>query len=105
MAMQEVEYEFPDPEKKEKGSIEIDIEAPADEGTDIEVEGAVGRETIEKPKKQKEPEEGTIQAGDLEIEVEDDTPVKDRGRKKSDPPEEVTDEELENYSEKVKKRI
>jgi hypothetical protein len=106
MAMQEVEYEFPDPEKKEKGSIEVDIEASEDESTDIEVEGAVGRETIGKPKKKEEPEEeSTIQAGDVEIEVEDDTPKADRNRKKSDPPEEVTDEELENYSEKVKKRI
>ena len=103
MAMQEVEYEFPDPEKKEKGSIEIDIDAPEDESTDIEVEGAVGRETIGKPKKQEDSDK--IKAGEVEIEVEDDTPVADRGRKPSDPPEEVTDEELENYSEKVKKRI
>ena len=35
----------------------------------------------------------------------DDTPKADRGRKASDPPEEVTDEELEEYSDKVQKRI
>ncbi len=45
----------------------------------------------------------TIKAGDVEIEVEDDTPPEDRGRKPSWPPKEVTDEELENYSEKGEK--
>ena len=42
---------------------------------------------------------------DVEIEVVDDTPEKDRNRKASDPPEEVTDDELQDYSEKVRKRI
>lgn len=43
---------------------------------------------------------------DTEIEVIDDTPPKDRNRKPLDSaPEEVTDEELENYSEKVRTRI
>ena len=41
----------------------------------------------------------------VEIEVVDDTPPEDRGRKASEPPEDVTDDELENYSEKVRKRI
>jgi hypothetical protein len=42
---------------------------------------------------------------DVDVEVVDDTPPADRGRKPSDPPEEVTDEELEEYSDKVRKRI
>ena len=41
----------------------------------------------------------------LEIEVVDDTPKADRGRKTSEPPSDVTDEELEEYSDKVKNRI
>jgi len=42
----------------------------------------------------------------LEIEIEDDTPVPDRGRKPmKEPVEEVTDEELASYDEKVQKRI
>lgn len=42
----------------------------------------------------------------LEIEVVDDTPEEDKGRKPmKEPPAEVTDEELEQYSEGVKKRI
>lgn len=40
-----------------------------------------------------------------EIEVVDDTPEPDRGRKPADPPEEVSDEELATYDEKVQKRI
>lgn len=41
----------------------------------------------------------------LAIEVEDDTPEEDRGRKPADPPEDVTDDELSAYDEKVQKRI
>ena len=41
-----------------------------------------------------------------EIEVVDDTPEQDRGRKPmTDPPKELTDEELNKYDESVKKRI
>lgn len=40
-----------------------------------------------------------------EIEVVDDTPEPDRGRKPGDPPAEVTDEELEGYSKSVRARI
>ena len=100
--MQQVEYEFPDPEK-EKNLQEVDIPEQEPETPDVEIEGAVGRETIEKPSKQKEKQ--TIEAGDVEIEVENDVPPEDRGRKPSEPPEEVTNEELENYSDKVKNRI
>jgi len=43
---------------------------------------------------------------DVEIEVVDDTPEKDRGRKPLEvAPADVTDAELESYSEKVRKRI
>ena len=99
MPMQQVEYEFPDPDKDEKlQEVEIKEEEVID--TNIEVEGAVGRETIGKPDKKEAAEKSEI-----EIEVEDDTPPADRGRTPSEPPEEVTNEELENYSEKVKKRI
>ena len=44
--------------------------------------------------------------GDSEIEVVDDTPEEDRGRPPmKEPPQEVTDEELAQYSDGVKKRI
>ena len=41
----------------------------------------------------------------FEVEVEDDTPEQDRGRKKAPPPEDPSDEELSNYDEKVQQRI
>ena len=42
----------------------------------------------------------------FEVEIEDDTPVEDRGRKPAkEPVDEVTDEELSSYDEKVQKRI
>ena len=44
-------------------------------------------------------------ASDVEIEIEDDTPEQDRGRKAAPPPEDPTDEELNSYDEKVQLRI
>ena len=44
--------------------------------------------------------------GDVEVEVVDDTPIQDRGRKPLDREvEDPTDDEIENYSDKVKGRI
>jgi hypothetical protein len=96
MPRQNVEFEFPDPDKDES-SQEVEV-AVEEEDAPLEVEGAVGREDMKSAK-------DTIKAGEVEIEVEDDTPEADRGRTASPPPEEVTNEELENYSEKVKNRI
>lgn len=42
---------------------------------------------------------------EVEIEVVDDTPEEDRGRKPAPPPDEVSDDELTKYSEDVQKRI
>ena len=96
MPRENVEFEFPDPDKNEASQeVEVDL---VEEDAPLEVEGAVGRENMKSAK-------DTIKAGDIEIEVEDDTPPEDRGRKASEPPKEVTEDELENYSEKVKTRI
>jgi len=58
-------------------------------------------------KEAEKPEELQIEVeGEPEIEVVDDTPEDDRGRKPmKEAPAEVTDDELEQYSEGVKKRI
>lgn len=56
-------------------------------------------EVEEKPVTAAEPKD------EIEIEVVDDTPPQDRGKKPSEPPEEVTDDELGEYSDKVQKRI
>ena len=99
MPMQQVEYEFPDPDKPEKEGVDIVLEDMEEVEPELEIEGAVGREAVGKGKK------GVVEEDGVEIEVIDDTPAADRGRKASPPPEEVTDSELENYSDKVKKRI
>jgi len=94
MAMQKVEFEFPDPDKVSK---EIEVE-PAKDLTDI----------TEKPPKleRTEAKKESVLDTDLEIEIQDDTPPKDRNRKLSEPPTEVTDEELgEISSEKTRKRL
>lgn len=68
-------YEFPDEKKADK---------PAEEKIEFEIEGE----------------------GAPEVEVVDDTPEQDRGRKPmAEAPSEVTDEELEKYSESVRNRI
>lgn len=53
---------------------------------------------------EKEAEE-KVSAKEVEIEIEDDTPPQDRGRKAAPPPEDPTDEELNSYDEKVQARI
>ena len=101
MPFQKVEFEFPDGEK-EKEDVIIDVEPSSAEEVDVG-----GRKAKAKAKEAEvvvESEVGNDDDG-LEIEVVDDTPKADRNRKPSDPPEDVTDEELEDYSEKVRKRI
>jgi hypothetical protein len=68
MPRQQVEFEFPDPDKEANTQeVEVDI---VEEDAPLEVEGAVGRENMKSRK-------DTIKAGDVEIEVEDDTPEAD----------------------------
>jgi len=94
MPMQQVEFDFPNPDKPSAVTVEVEQEV-ADEG--FEIEGAVGRETVAKKKK-------NLKVDDVEIEVVNDVPLGDRNRKQSTPLE-VTDDELDSYSNKVKKRI
>ena len=100
MAFQKVEFEFPEPEDNK-----IDIEESG--SVDIDISGKKTKEDFAEPA---EPEakverEKDTSDDDLEIEVVDDTPKADRNRKASEPPTDVTDEELEDYSDKVRKRI
>lgn len=98
MPFQKVEYSFPDEEQdtsievEDSGEVEIDLSGnkTADEYADTPAEPEVEAKS--------EPDE-------LDIEVVDDTPKADRNRKPSEPPTDVTDEELEGYSEKVRNRI
>lgn len=100
MPMQQVEYEFPNPDKEENLQ-EVEVQAPEEEPEKPEVEAAVGRETIEKPS-EKAAEEAA--SADIEIEIEDDTPPADRG-KTALPPQDLQEEELSEYSKKVQERM
>jgi len=91
MGFQKVEYSFPDEEKDSKKE---DIEIESSAAIEIDLSG-------------EEPAKKVIQEKDDEVDIEvvDDTPKADRNRKASKPPEDITDEELEDYSDKVRKRI
>lgn len=91
MAFQKVEFEFPD----EDDNLSIDVEPSSAKQLDAE---PPEKEQAKKPAKSDDED-------DVEIEVVDDTPIEDRDREPSEPPEEVTDSELESYSDKVRKRI
>ena len=102
MAFEKVEYKFPDPDDAAKQNIEIE------DSSAIEVDISGKNEERNEPKTNGAEDKGVKKVtpkDELEIEVVDDTPKADRNRKPSEPPEEVTDEELEDYSEKVRKRI
>ena len=96
MPFQKVEYEFPD-ETEESSDLEIESSS----ALEIDVSGKA------KPAKEAAAivEEEVEEDDSYEVEVVDDTPKADRNRKPAEPPEDITDEELEDYSEKVRKRI
>ena len=99
MAFQKVEFEFPDDEDDNKMAIE--------ESSAVEIDIS-GKKTADDFRADAAPKsEGEVDTDDddFEVEVVDDTPEDDRGRKASEPPTDVTDEELEDYSDKVRKRI
>ena len=95
MAFQKVEYEFPD-EKSKKPEIEVE----GSDAVEIDLSGKAAKEPDPEPARTDDTNDDK-----LEIEVVDDTPEADRNRKASEPPADITDEELEEYSDKVRNRI
>lgn len=95
MPFQKVEFEFPHDDDGNEKELKIEVEGSSAETIDV------------KGKKPKAPTPSEADSSDdgFEIEVVDDTPKADRNRKPSDPPEDVTEEELADYSEKVRRRI
>jgi hypothetical protein len=70
--------------------------------TEFEFPDEVGTKTPPEEKVNK----AAADDSEFDLEIVDDTPVQDRGRKPMDePPEEVTDDELKTYDEKVQKRL
>jgi|TARA_R110000772_G_scaffold5385_4_gene19311 hypothetical protein len=100
MAFQKIEFEFSDDDNEkleieDSGAVEIDIS------------GKKTKEDFASPVGKKDKPASVVDSDeeDYEVEVVDDTPKADRNRKPSEPPNDVTDEELEEYSDKVRKRI
>jgi len=81
---EKVEFSLPDPDAE--GNVEIEIEAT--DALPVNSKGVAADES-----------------DDADIEIVDDTPKSDRGRKASAPPDEITEDELAEYSDKVQKRI
>lgn len=102
MVMETVSFSFPDPDRdtskdvkmKEDGTAEIIVGGREDPFRNVSGDKNSVKVTVEKD-----------DDDDIDIEVVDDTPKKDRNRKASTPPDELTEEELGQYSEKVKKRL
>jgi len=98
MAFEKVEYQFPD--EAENKNIEVESSS----AVEIDISGKATKDEYNKTKAKTTGAEDN-NADSYDIEVIDDTPKADRGRKASEAPAEVTDEELEDYSDKVKNRI
>jgi LysM repeat protein len=96
MGFEKVEFQFP--HESEDGEIEIE------DTNAVEIDLS-GKKTEDEYRAEQEPEVEVEEEDALEIELVDDTPKADQGREASEPPEDVTEEELEGYSSKVKKRI
>lgn len=100
MAFQKVEFEFPDTDD-DKIDVEPSSAEKLDSSNSVEVE--VEEEKPVEPEKVKAP---IKEDDDVEVEVIDDTPKADRGRKPmKEPPADVTDDELAEYSERAQNRI
>ncbi len=93
MPFEQVKYEFPDENQDDASNDSEEFE--------VELEG----EEEEKQAKKQAKKAPEVDDDDVELEVVDDTPKADRNRKPSEPPADVTDEELSEYSEKVRNRI
>jgi hypothetical protein len=79
MALEKLEYKFPDEAESKK-----EEKAESEEEIVVEMEA---------------------DGDEVDVEVVDDTPPRDKNRKPSEPPPDLTDEELKDYSDKVRKRI
>ena len=92
MAFQKVEYSFPNEEE-----VSTDIEIENSDALEVDISGKTPDPGSKVEDKEAEQE--------YELEIIDDTPEADRDRRVSETPSDVTDEELEQYSSKVRNRI
>lgn len=96
MPIEKVEFTFPDEEDND--TLEIEKSSAR----------TMGDEDFDKSFETEEAlvdNDDSSESEDIDLEIVDDTPEEDRDRTPSDPPEDITEDELQNYSEKVRKRI
>jgi hypothetical protein len=98
MPFEKVEFSFPEVDDEEETN---DIEVEESSALPVNTPNKSQQEPKPEPEPELEPELGE----ELEVEIINDTPEVDRDRTASEPPEDVTNEELEDYSDKVRKRI
>jgi hypothetical protein len=98
MALQKVEFSFPDPDSLADGK---DVKETENGGVEIVLEKSNNdKSQAEPPKKQAKSD------SEVEIEIVDDRAEDDKNRREMrDKPMDITDQELESYSEKVRKRL
>ena len=63
------------------------------------------KDEFEFPDEKEAKKQAAAEDAKFEVEIEDDTPIEDRGRKAAPPPEDPTEDELSSYDEKVQARI
>ena len=63
------------------------------------------KDEFEFPDEKEAKKQAAAEDAKFEVEIEDDTPLEDRGRKAAPPPEDPTEDELSSYDEKVQARI
>ena len=98
MALQKVEFSFPDPDSLADGK---DVKETENGGVEIVLEKSNNDKSQAEP-----PKKRTKSDPEVEIEVVDDRAEDDKNRREMrDKPMDITDQELESYSEKVRKRL
>ena len=102
MAMEKVEYQIPDEGKNDTKVKNDAIEIEKSSAVEIDLSP---KDSKSEAKEGKAEEKVETKKDDYEIEVVNDVPKADRGRKPSEPPSDITEEELSEYSDKVKNRI
>ena len=110
MPFQKVEYKFPDEDTNDNKNKNDTIEVEKSSAVEIDISGKAsttnGKSKEETGRTESKAETKTeTKENNYEIEVVNDVPKADRGRKPSEPPADVTEEELGEYSDKVRNRI
>ena len=103
MPFQKVEYKFPDEDTNDNKNENDTIEVEKSSAVEIDISGkASATDGESKEEKGQTKEKVETKESNYEIEVINDVPKADRGRKPSEPPADITEEELGEYEDEEK---